>query len=104
MVLDGLVDALTALLGGTFDAGRASRTSRRRCFASTRLDGGAILETDANAVANRAQMRGVEGGQPITDMTALASDERDHGRIQDDERACSRVPLNGGTGCLLAAG
>ena len=27
-------------------------------------------ETDANAVANRVQMRGVEGGQPITDMTA----------------------------------
>ena len=34
------------------------------------VDGGAILETDANAVANRVQMRGVEGGQPITDMTA----------------------------------
>ena len=71
MVLDGLVDALTALLGGTFDA--------RTCFENLEtamlcvdevVDGGAILETDANAVANRVQMRGVEGGQPITDMTA----------------------------------
>ena len=71
MVLDGLVDALTALLGGMFDA--------RTCFENLEtamlcvdevVDGGAILETDANAVANRVQMRGVEGGQPITDMTA----------------------------------
>ena len=46
MVLDGLVDALTALLGGTFDA--------RTCFENLEtamlcvdevVDGGAILET-----------------------------------------------------------
>ena len=84
MVLDGLVDALTALFGGTFDA----RTAKFENLETAMLcvdevvDGGAILETDANAVANRVQMRGVEGGQPITDMTASQAVARSRTRFK----------------------
>ena len=33
------------------------------------VDGGMILETDAQTIANRVLMRGDEGTQPITDMS-----------------------------------
>ena len=40
------------------------------------VDGGIILETDSQSISNRVMMRGVEGTQPITDMSmsqAIAS-------------------------------
>mmetsp|Transcript_6715 Transcript_6715/g.21174 ORF Transcript_6715/g.21174 Transcript_6715/m.21174 type:complete len:321 (-) Transcript_6715:30-992(-) len=71
VVLDGLVDALHALLGAELGARTILENLETAMLAVDELvDGGRILEVDANAIANRVQMRGVEGSQPITDMTA----------------------------------
>ena len=70
MVLDGLVDALAALLGGGLEARALLENLETVMLAVDELvDGGIILETDPSNIANRVQMRGVEGSQPITEMS-----------------------------------
>ena len=65
------MDALHALLGAELGARTILENLETAMLAVDELvDGGRILEVDANAIANRVQMRGVEGSQPITDMTA----------------------------------
>ena len=64
MVLDGLVDVNGVASEARSTRGRVLKISRQRCFVWMRSSTRAILETDANAVANRVQMRMCEGGRP----------------------------------------
>lgn len=70
MVLDGLVDALAVLLGSGLEARTLLENLETVMLAVDELvDGGIILEIDPQAIASRVQMRGVEGAQPITEMS-----------------------------------
>ncbi|EGB04231.1 hypothetical protein AURANDRAFT_32885 [Aureococcus anophagefferens] len=79
MVLDGLFEALHLLLRGQLESRALLDNLETVMLAVDELasvDGGVILETDAQSISNRVMMRGVEGTQPITDMSmsqAIAS-------------------------------
>ena len=70
MVLGGLTDALAAQLGALDTRTVLENLETTMLTVDELVDAGVILETDATTLANRVQMRGVEGSQPITDMTA----------------------------------
>ena len=81
-VLDALHDALHTLLRGQLERRPLLDALETVMLAVDELiDGGMILESDANAIASRVQMRGAGGGDgpgavPLADMTisqALAS-------------------------------
>ena len=71
-VLNGFFDAVSLLLRGVLEKRTALENLDLVLLAIDELvDGGVILETDANVIANRVSMRGVEGEQatPLAEQT-----------------------------------
>ena len=69
-VLNAFFDAVSLLLRGVVEKRAALENLDLVLLTIDELiDGGIILETDPSNIANRVQMRGVEGSQPITEMS-----------------------------------
>ena len=74
-VLNGFFDAVSLLLRGVLEKRTALENLDLVLLAIDELvDGGVILETDANVIANRVSMRGVEGEQATPLAEQMLSD------------------------------
>ena len=69
-VLNGFFDAVSLLLRGVLEKRAALENLDLVLLTIDELvDGGIVLETDANVIANRVSMRGVDGETPLAEQT-----------------------------------
>ena len=76
-VLNGFYDSVSLLLRGVLEKRTVLENLDLVLLTLDEIvDGGLILETDANVIANRVSMRGADGDTPLTEQSfsqALAS-------------------------------